>query len=189
MLSAAYSYFETTILVGLVVGLLSLGFCTDELSWAERGKGDLYAPNKMPNFDNILGPIVKRLPDGSVLYIERQPYLLPDFNPITRCTGNVLYEKAWLLATRDMPDGSVYAYIDTNKDGIRDIVIVWFPDNDGEYGDEYHVDLDYNGSPDMIYTDLGGTGDCDNIKPKDGEQPDEPITPGENFDSAPEAEI
>jgi len=204
MFNQILTYAQNAILGVMIAGVLVLGFCTntpmpafgyataslEEQFESMRPKGDLYSPiEEAPDLDDILGPIIKYLPDGSSFHIMRQPQLLKPDNPITRCTGNVLYEKAWILAIRLMPDGTAHVYIDTNKDGKRDIVATFFPKNESDYADKYLVDLDYDGAYDAIYLDEGHTGKCDNIKPQGGEQPETPITPGPNYDSSPEAEI
>jgi len=140
-----FSYLQNTLLAFIIAGLLFVGFCTntpvpafgyataslEEQFESMRPKGELYSPiEEAPDLDDILGPIIKYLPDGSTFHIMRQPRLLKSDDPITRCTGNVLYEKAWILAIRLMLDGTAHVYIDTNKDKKRDIVATFFPEND-----------------------------------------------------------
>lgn len=130
------------------------------------------------------------LEDGTTFYKYLQPAEIREDHPLIRCTSNVLYKKAWLLAVYERPNGYVLAAVDTNRDGKKDVQFVFYPTNkELMYPDEYMVDLNYDGQPDAVYLDEGATGKCENIKPAGSEQPDVPVVPGHEYNSPPEAII
>jgi len=106
------------------------------------------------------------LSDGTKYVRYVQPVELHPDQPILRCKENIPYHYAAVLAILETSDALLHVYIDTNKDGVKDIEAVFFADNtETIYPDIYVVDYNYDGIPDLTFSDEGHTGECDNIVP------------------------
>lgn len=188
----------TTLAALFTITLGTCAFWTLKPGFAHEGSGP--HSHKNPNFESAVpeeniplpGDIAVQeftLPDGTLVQRLLSPQRMKEDQPLIRCSKNVLYKEAWVLALYMHPDGTVTVDIDTNGDNRKDVEAVFRPDNDiATYPDRYIVDLNYDGEPDRAYVDPGHTGDCDNIVPEDTMQHDEePAIP--NYDSPRKGEI
>jgi hypothetical protein len=85
---------------------------------------------------------------------------------IIHCDRNITYTEANKIMELANENGTVSEYYDTNSDGRIDIEAISYARGTGhtEYPFMYIVDINMDGRPDKSYVDIGGVGDCADIR-------------------------
>jgi hypothetical protein len=86
---------------------------------------------------------------------------------IVHCDRNITYTEANKIMEITNENGTISEYYDTNGDDKIDIEAISYmhgADKHDDFPFMYIVDINLDGKPDKSYVDIGGVGDCTDIR-------------------------